>query len=107
MENQESAADILAERDALQGEVMDLREDVLCLNEDLHDLRKDRDAWRDVSLSLLPSAPKPKPKPVSLTSSEGGLLLAALSLIRSLAGEAERSGRGSNHSSPASPAGEA
>lgn len=91
MENQESAATILAERDALRVEVTglydtisDLREDVLYVNERCQELREDRDAWRH--MCLLVSQP----------------------LVQvSLAGEAERSGRGSNHSSPASSAGEA
>ena len=92
MESQESAADILAERDALRVEVSDLREDVLELNNLVMAQREGLKAWREVGQHLV---------------SEGTPLVAALSLIGSLAGEAERSGRGSNHSSPASPAGEA
>ena len=84
MENQESAADILAERNALRREASGLREDVLFLNDRVLELRADRDAWRHMCMVV--SSP---PTQVSL------------------AGEAERSGRGSNHSSPASSAGEA
>lgn len=93
MESQESAADILAERDALRVEVSDLREDVLELNDRVLELRGDLAACSG--------------SPELLTAFERGLLVTALSLIGSLAGGAAQSGRGSNHSSATPPAGEA